>query len=173
MNLKKCIFLDRDGVLNIERGAYTFNLGDFKLEYNIAETINILKKHDYLLVVITNQAGIAKGLYTKQEVLACHHKLQNACNHQLDALYYSPYHPNFTESLSRKPGSLMFEKAISRFGIDTKSSFMVGDKVRDLIPAKKLGIKTVLVNGDHKPIEADFLFKNLFDFSQELLHIQK
>ena len=141
---------------------------NFKLEYKIAEAINILHEAGYLLVIITNQAGIAKGLYTKKDVLACHDKLQKACSNRIKALYYAPYHPDFSESLSRKPGTLMFERAIHRFSIDTSESYMVGDKVRDLIPAKKLGIKTVLVNHKNKPVIADYLFDNLYHFSLQL-----
>ena len=170
MALKKCVFLDIDGVLNIERGEYTFRLEDFELEYKIPETINKLHLAGFILVIITNQAGIAKGLYTKKDVFACHNKLQQECGNKIQALYYSPYHPDYTESLSRKPGTLMFERAIHKFSIDPSQSFMVGDKVRDLIPAKKLGIKTVLVNNKIKPEEADHLFENLYNFSLYLLN---
>jgi len=170
MALKKCIFLDRDGVLNVERGEYTFRLDDFKLEYKIPETINKIYAAGFILVIITNQAGIAKGLYTKEDVFACHNKLQRECSNQIHGLYYSPYHPDFTESLSRKPGTLMFERAIHKFSIDITQSYMVGDKVRDLIPAKKLGIKTVLVNNNIKPEIADHLFENLYNFSLYLLN---
>jgi len=169
---KKCIFLDRDGVLNIERGEYTFHLEDFVLEYRITESLNILKQLGYLLVIITNQAGIAKGLYTRKEVLACHQKLQLACSNAIDALYYSPYHPNFSTSLSRKPDSLLFEKAISKFNINPQLSYMVGDKERDLIPAKKLNINTVIVNNASSEM-ADYSFKNLFEFSQHISKVIK
>ena len=168
--VQKCIFLDRDGVLNVERGTYTYLIEDFELEYKVPQALKKLKELGYLLIVITNQAGIAKGLYSKNEVMVCHKKLQQSCNNIIDALYYSPYHPNYTASLSRKPDSLMFERAISKFNIDPKKSYMIGDKERDLIPAKKLGIETVIVNNLESDL-ADISCKNLFDFSEHLAKI--
>src|SRR5687767_9623731 len=109
----KAIFLDRDGVLNAERGDYTYRLEEFEVLPGVPEALKLLKEHGYLLIVVTNQGGIAKGLYTKEEVFACHEKLQQACGHIIDALYYAPSHPSVSESLSRKPDSLMLEKAIA------------------------------------------------------------
>ncbi len=168
----KCIFLDRDGVLNIERGAYTYQPSDFELEYKVPEALQNLKTLGYLLIIITNQAGIAKGLYTKKEVLACHEKLQKACGNLIDALYFSPYHPDFSTSLSRKPDSLMFEKALNKFNIEPTNSYMIGDKERDLIPAKKLSINTIIVNNATSQW-ADRSCKNLFEFSLILTQLAK
>ena len=109
--MNKCIFLDRDGVLNVERGEYSYKPEDFIIEHKVPEALKKLKELGYYLVVITNQAGIAKGIYGAEDVLRCHETLQKSCGHVIDKLYFSPYHQNFTESLSRKPDSLMFEKA--------------------------------------------------------------
>lgn len=140
-----CVFLDRDGVLNVERGDYTYLLEDFDVIPGVPEALQLLKDNGFLLVVITNQGGIAKGLYTKSEVFACHEKLQAACGNLIDALYYSPSHPSVTESLSRKPDSLMLEKAIAKFGIDIERSWFVGDRKRDLQAAAKVGVNAILV----------------------------
>ncbi|MGB3183034.1 MAG: HAD-IIIA family hydrolase [Cyclobacteriaceae bacterium] len=148
----KAIFLDRDGVLNRERGEYTYLTADFDILPGVPEALGKLKSHGYYLIVITNQAGIAKGLYTKDQVLQCHKVLQEACGYCLDHLYYAPWHPSVSESLSRKPGSLMFERAIARYSISPSVSYMVGDKERDLIPAASLGIRTVSVSA---AVEAD------------------
>src|SRR5688572_17024498 len=121
-----CIFLDRDGVLNAERGDYTYLLEDFEVLPGVPEALKLLKDNGFLLAVITNQGGIAKGLYTRNEVLACHEKLQHACGNIINALYYAPSHPSVTESLSRKPDSLMLEKAIARFNIDIDQSWFIG-----------------------------------------------
>ncbi|BDD03249.1 D-glycero-alpha-D-manno-heptose-1,7-bisphosphate 7-phosphatase [Aureibacter tunicatorum] len=144
--MNKCVFLDRDGVLNVERGEYTYKTSDFVVEIGVAESLNKLKAAGFLLIVITNQAGIAKGLYEKEDVLKCHQKLQSETGNQIDALYYSPYHPLQTESLTRKPDSLMFEKAIAKFNIDPAQSWMIGDKERDIVPANKLGIQGILIS---------------------------
>ncbi|GGK77045.1 D-glycero-alpha-D-manno-heptose-1,7-bisphosphate 7-phosphatase [Rufibacter glacialis] len=148
--LAKAVFLDRDGVLNVERGEYTWRLQDFEVCPGVPEALALLKQHGYLLVVVTNQAGITKGLYTKEDVLACHVKLQAACGHLIDALYMAPGHPSKSESLSRKPNSLMLEKAIARFHLYPAACWLVGDQPRDLQAAQSCGISGILV-GPHPP----------------------
>jgi D-glycero-D-manno-heptose 1,7-bisphosphate phosphatase len=166
MNLNKCVFLDRDGVLNVERGAYTYRPDDFELEEQVPEALNLLKSHGYLLIVVTNQGGIGKKLYTKQDMLLCHDKLQAGCGYQLDGIYYAPSHPVFSESLARKPGTLMLEKAIARFNIDPVRSWMVGDQLRDMQAAEKMGIKGILVAQPHQdyPRKA----RNLYEAAQKI-----
>lgn len=149
MPKQKCVFLDRDGVLNLERGDYTHALDDFEVLPGVPETLSLLKANGFLLIVVTNQGGIAKGLYNKKDVLACHDKLQRSCNSLIDALYYAPSHPAYSESLSRKPNSLMLERAIARFNIDPAASWMVGDSLRDLEAAEKVGVKAILVGKQH------------------------
>lgn len=141
----KCVFLDRDGVLNVERGDYTWKLDELEVAAGVPEALAMLKAAGFVLVVITNQAGIAKGLYSRADVLACHEKIQQACGHAIDALYYSPAHPSVSASLARKPGTLLFERAIARFGLDPAQCWMVGDRERDILPARLLGMQTILV----------------------------
>lgn len=166
--MKKCVFLDRDGVLNQERGEYTFRKDDFLIIDGVKEALNKLKQKNYLLIVITNQAGISKGLYSIDEMNLCHNILYEQIPDIIDAIYFCPYHPNQTNSIARKPGSLMFEKAIAKFKIDPGASWMVGDKERDLVPAKSLGIKTVLVGGSTS-LYADFECKNLLEATDKFI----
>jgi D-glycero-D-manno-heptose 1,7-bisphosphate phosphatase len=119
--------------------------------------------------VITNQAGIAKGLYTRKDMEKCHDFLQSKINHVIDAFYYSPYHPSVTESLSRKPDSLMFEKAIARFRISAAESWMIGDQERDIVPSKKLGIRTLRIMEKEEPTTADLIAKNLTEAAHKIL----
>ncbi len=141
----KCVFLDRDGVLNVDRGTYSWAEDHFKILPKVPETLIALKSRGFLLVVVTNQAGIAKGLYTGAEVLQCHERLQAASNRSLDDIFYSPHHPSVSESISRKPNSLLLERAISKFKVTVEESWMIGDKQRDITPAQNLGLKTILV----------------------------
>jgi D-glycero-D-manno-heptose 1,7-bisphosphate phosphatase len=157
MSKQKCVFLDRDGVLNLERGDYTYTVADFEVLPGVPETLKLLKQQGFILIVVTNQGGIAKGLYTKNDVLSCHHKLQEQCDYLIDALYYAPSHPAHSESLSRKPDSLMLERAIARFNIEPAASWLVGDSKRDLQAAEKVGINAILV-GDQYP-ESSYLRK--------------
>ena len=166
--MKKCVFLDRDGVLNQERGEYTYNVEDFVIIRGVRVALIKLKKNGFLLLVITNQGVIAKGLYSRQHVLNCHNFLQEQTGNIIDAMYYSPYHPNFTQSISRKPDTLMFERAIARFGIDPGISWMVGDSDRDIVAAEKLGIKGIRIN---KPWENNSEnLKNLKEASEFILN---
>lgn len=144
--MNKCIFLDRDGVINKDNPDYIYKVDEFEILPGVIEGFKKLKENGFLLIVITNQSGITKGIYTKEEMDACHDHFQKVSGHLIDKYYYSPYHPFYTDSLSRKPGSLMFEKAIAKFNIDTSQSWMLGDKERDLEPAEKLGIKGILLS---------------------------
>ena len=161
LNGLPCVFLDRDGVLNRERGEYTFRPEEFEILPGVPEALKLLKENGFLLIVITNQAGIAKVLYTKEHVLTCHEKLQQACGNLIDALYYAPLHPSVSESLSRKPDSLMLEKAMAKFNIAPKKSWLVGDKKRDLQAAAKVNVKSILV-GEEETYEAEVRKKDLF-----------
>ena len=150
----KCIFLDRDGVLNEELGYQITELSDFKPVNGIKEALTRLKKADFLLVVVTNQSGIAKGHYSEDFVFACHAILQEACGHLIDDLYFAPGHETVSQSLMRKPGSLMFEKAMAKHHIDPKQSWMIGDKERDILPANQLDIKTILLGSKNSTTKA-------------------
>lgn len=158
--MNKCIFLDRDGVLNKDYVDYVYSEDKLEILQGVKEALSTLKEAGYLLIVITNQSGIAKGLYVKEQMQECHVLIQQACDNLIDYFYYAPWHPAVSESLSRKPGSLMFEKAIAKFDIDIKLSWMIGDKERDLIPAKKMGIKTIQVEHDDSNI-ADYKSRDL------------
>jgi len=167
----KCVFLDRDGVLNKDYVDYAYTLDKFQILDGVPQALNALKQAGYLLVVITNQSGIAKGIYTREDMQTCHDFLHQQTQYQIDHVYFSPYHPDYSESLTRKPGSLMFEKAIAKFKIDVSKSWMIGDKLRDLQPAIKLGIKTIQVDG-HNDLVADFVARDLLEASKHILFDQ-
>ncbi|MBX0288805.1 HAD family hydrolase [Hymenobacter sp. HSC-4F20] len=150
--MNKAVFLDRDGVLNEEIGHYVWELEKFVVLEDVPESLARLKQAGYHLIVVTNQAGIAKGLYSEAEVQACHQKLQQATGNLLDALYFAPAHPSVSESLLRKPDSLMLEKAIARFHLDPAQCWMVGDRLRDMHAGQKAGVRGILV-GTAEPAE--------------------
>lgn len=142
--MKKCIFLDRDGVLNVDRVDYVYRIEDLIIPEGTIEALQHLKEAGYLLIVITNQSGIAKGIYSREDVLTCHNYFQEQCGHLLDDLYFSPHHDQFNSaSLTRKPDSLMIEKAIAKYKIDPDRSWMIGDAIRDIKAGKKAGVKTI------------------------------
>jgi D-glycero-D-manno-heptose 1,7-bisphosphate phosphatase len=151
--MRAAIFLDRDGVINHDPGDYTKHLSEFHVLPTVMEALKALTEKGFELVLITNQGGIAKGLYAHEDVEEIHREFNKLCVENgtpiLD-IYYSPHHPNHGESLSRKPGSLMIERACARYNIDPRRSWMVGDKERDLEAGRGAGVRGHLlpVNGD-------------------------
>lgn len=141
----KCVFLDRDGVINVDNVNYTYKVEEFKIIDGVIPALKMLKEAGYLLIIITNQSGIAKGIYEHEDVYKCHDYFDRESGNLIDEYFYSPYHQTISESLSRKPGSLMFEKAIAKYDIDINQSWMVGDRERDITPANKLNIPTILI----------------------------
>jgi len=149
----KAIFLDRDGVINHDPGDYTRRIQDFIVLPTVFETLKKFYDSGFKLVLITNQGGIAKSLYSHHDVNEIHEYFMEQCiahGFELTGAFYSPHHPDFGESLSRKPGSLMLERACAKYDIDPSLSWMVGDKARDLEAGEGAGIRGLLlpVNGD-------------------------
>ena len=158
----KCIFLDRDGVLNKELGDYLQQIEDLIIPDGVPEGLKMLKEAGFLLIVITNQAGIARGLYGPELVYAIHEKMQEASGGILDDLYFSPYHPDYSgKSLSRKPDSLLLEKAIAKYNIDPDQSWMIGDRSRDMAAGQKAGLRTVHVVTENEISAGDYAAENL------------
>lgn len=168
--MNKCIFLDRDGVINKDYVDYAYALPKFEILPGVVEALKEFKNHGFLLIIITNQSGIVKGIYDHQDVYNCHDHIQQQSNDAIDDMYYSPWHQDWTNSLTRKPESLLFERAIAKYNIDISKSWMIGDKQRDLVPARKLGLKTVLIGNANTPTADDLHFQSLLAASQKLLH---
>tara|TARA_B110000444_G_C18597074_1_gene481227 strand:+ start:145 stop:645 length:501 start_codon:yes stop_codon:yes gene_type:complete len=145
---RKAIFLDRDGIINHDPGDYTRNISEFTILPTVLESLKTLKERGFVFILITNQGGIAKGIYSHKAVDDIHEYLKDVCDKNgtpiLD-IYYSPHHEITGKSLSRKPGSMMIERAVARYNIDPKASWMVGDKQRDLDCASPLGVPGVLI----------------------------
>jgi len=150
--MNKAIFFDRDGTLNSNEGHYyVWKKADLRLNQGVAEALAELKSRGYLLIGITNQGGISKGEYTKEDVEAFHKTLREMlCQHGagLDEIYYCPHHSDREACLCRKPLPLMIEKAMARFNIDPKSSWMVGDAPRDLEAGKAAGLQCILIESN-------------------------
>ena len=150
--MKKAVFLDRDGVINSDVGHYyIYRSADFLLNIGVAEGLKRLFDAGYLLIIISNQGGIAKKIYSKNEVEHIHAELyKNMLKNgvKISEMYYCPHHSAVEKCICRKPDSQMLEKAIARFGISIKKSYFIGDSVRDIDAAKKIGLS-------HYKIEAN------------------
>lgn len=148
---QRAVFLDRDGVINREKGKYIYKPEEFEINEGVFEALEILQARGFLLIVITNQGGIGLKLYTHADVDKLNLMLTNILSQReinITEIYYCPHHPESGNCLCRKPGSLLIEKALARFNIDPSGSYMIGDKERDIVAAEKAGVKGVLINAN-------------------------
>jgi D-glycero-D-manno-heptose 1,7-bisphosphate phosphatase len=146
--MQKTLFLDRDGVINHDPGDYTMSLEEFVILPTVIPALKLAHDKGYQIIIITNQGGIAKGLYTHKVVFQMHQKLQSLCEQagfRIAHFYYSPHHPQYGHSLTRKPGSLLMERAIARYHVDKENSVMIGDKDRDIDCAASVGVKGIRI----------------------------
>ncbi|MDO9576762.1 MAG: HAD family hydrolase [Candidatus Cloacimonadales bacterium] len=164
--MKKAVFLDRDGTINPDEFGYISQPEDFHLFPFAAEAISILNKLDFLVFIVSNQSGIARGFYTEKDLEKVHTKMlaeleQNGA--QVTDIFYSPYHQEGTiepfniEHEDRKPGLGMFKQALQKYQFPIKDSFMIGDKYSDIAFGRKAGLTTILVRSGEG--NAEFLQK--------------
>jgi len=151
--LNKAIFLDRDGTLNPDPG-YISNPDDFELFPDVPESLKQLREAGYLLILITNQSGIARGMITIEQLECIHNKLASLLQKhdvKLDAIYYCPHHPDFpdakgiSECNCRKPKPGLISKALIEWNIDIENSFMIGDKKSDINIGLNTGAKPIFI----------------------------
>lgn len=146
--MRKAIFLDRDGIINHDPGDYTKSVDEFEFLSGVFEALRKLNQQGFELVVITNQGGIARGLYSIQDFYTIDEYMhQSFRNEQIKVLgtYFCPHHPEGGRCLCRKPQSLMVERALQKFNLDPGMSVMVGDKERDVQCAEGAGVRGVLM----------------------------
>jgi D-glycero-D-manno-heptose 1,7-bisphosphate phosphatase len=166
----KALFLDRDGIVNEDIGKYVIDFSQIKFNAPIFDITRLARQKGYLVIIITNQAGISRGIQEAEEVEIIHECISNEFlkrNISIASFYYCPHHPAFSKCFCRKPGTLNFEKAIAKFSIEAKRSLMIGDNIRDIIPAKELGIKTMLIHPEKSEI-CDFQFSQLENAKQTI-----
>jgi D-glycero-D-manno-heptose 1,7-bisphosphate phosphatase len=153
MMKNKAIFLDRDGVLNHEIYDYISRFEDFEiLEYQIPP-LKKLYDEGYLLIIITNQGGIAKGKYTEETLAEMHKVLFDKYEEhgvKITHAYYCPHHPTISECECCKPKPGMLLEAIATYNIDPAQSIMIGDKPRDVEAGNGAGVKGILIAPDEQ-----------------------
>jgi D-glycero-D-manno-heptose 1,7-bisphosphate phosphatase len=142
------VFLDRDGTI-IEDAGYLRDPAGVRLLPGAAQAIRRLNEHGLIVVVATNQSGIARGLLTLDQYRATERRVDELLTLQgarLDAHYFCPHVLELSGPCDcRKPGSLLYRQAAERFGIDLPRSWWVGDRLRDVLPAETFGGKGILV----------------------------
>jgi len=151
--LRPAAFLDRDGVINVDHG-YTFRPEDLEFTPTAVEGIRLLNKADYPVLVVTNQSGVARGIYGLDDVDTFHAHLNAALKQagaRIDAFYSCPYHPAGSvaefacEHEDRKPGPGMIHRAMREWSVTPKDSFLIGDKPSDAEAAAAAGIASMLI----------------------------
>ena len=146
--VQKAAFFDRDGTINVDV-HYLYKPEDLVFIEGMPEFIRQWNKWGYKVIVVTNQAGIARGLYSEEDMKRLHRYMNErleAWDAHIDAFYYCPHHPDFTGPCScRKPAPGMIEKAIREFDLDPAQCILFGDKIWDIEAAKKSSVFGVLV----------------------------
>ena len=179
--MEKIVFLDRDGTIHREVN-YLHKTEDLEFLPGVAEAMKLLKDAGFKLVVITNQAGVARGYYTCEDVEELHHFMNEQLAAQgagVDAFYYCPHHPVHGIGIykkdchCRKPGTGMFEMAEKEFQVDKLHSYMIGDKLIDVEAGKNYGVAGILVGTGYGAAERYNIGEKkeqpLYDFYAETL----
>lgn len=157
------MFLDRDGVINHDPGDYTKSLEEFTILPGVMEAFQLIKENGYKIILVTNQGGVAKGLYPEENVHEIHDYLRDEARKvgvEIDEIYFAPYHDDFGMSLTRKPGSMMVERGLAKFNLDPSKCVLVGDKMRDLESGEKVGVPGIKIDVNGSLLEA---MKKYFD----------
>lgn len=179
-NLRPCIFLDRDGTINKERG-YISKHKNFELLPKAAEAIKLINDSNYLAVLITNQPVIARGESSIKNLKLIHNKMEFLISEKkafLDRIYFCPHHPDKGykgEKLKykincncRKPKTGLFKLAMKDLNIDMNNSWIIGDSFRDIEAGNKLGINSIYISNKSLedfdlPIKSSFIEKDLYE----------
>ena len=163
----KAVFFDRDGVLNIDKG-YTYKIADLEWTAGAKEAVAYLTKLGYKIFVVTNQSGIARGIYKVEDMEKLHNYMAEEfkkAGGEITKFYYCPHHPTkgvipelTIKCNCRKPAPGMILKAFGEYDLDKKNCFMVGDMPKDMGAAEAAGIPGYLFKGG-----------NLLDFVKSIV----
>ena len=155
---QRAVFLDRDGTINVEKN-YLFRIADFEFLPGVMDSLRLLQENQYLLIIITNQSGIARGYYTEEDFMVLNEWMieEFAKNGVIiDQVYYCPHHPDAKikkyrqNCLCRKPKIGLYEEAVRDYDIDLRKSFVIGDKIRDCSICENTACRGYLIAENEK-----------------------
>jgi len=185
--MNRAIFLDRDGVITQEPPHYTHKLSQLELISKSADAIRLLNENGFVVIVASNQAGIAYGYYREEDAILFNQAMKENLVKEgayIDAIYYCPHHPEAkiqryrVDCDCRKPKPGMLIRAEKELNIDLEQSYIVGDKLSDIEAGKRAGCKTIMVRtgqgvgeskGNH--IECNHVADDLYDAVKYILHL--
>ena len=160
---QNAIFLDRDGVINEKRDDYVKSVSELKIFSYAAKSIKKLHDLGFVVIVITNQSAINRGLMTHNQLEIIHNTIQEnliSSKTKIDAFYFCPHKPD-ENCLCRKPNSELIVRASNDFDIDLKSSWMIGDNDSDVLAGKNAGCQGVKIeNNSDLPNTIKHILKN-------------
>ena len=165
----KAVFLDRDGTL-IEEVNYLSRIEDLEFFPYTEKVVELLKENGFLVIVITNQSGIGRGIFEETAMHQIHEAIQEKLDGKIDAFYFCPHLPDAGCSC-RKPKTEMIELAAERFSIDLEKSWMIGDKVMDVGAGFNAGTRTALVLTGHGKNEVGKLIQQPDIIAENLLEV--
>lgn len=143
--MKKAVFIDRDGVINSDEGHYyIYRVEDFVLNKDVVTGLKMLSDAGFLLVVITNQGGVAKGIYSLDDVTTVHNYLKQQLREagiELACIKVCPHHESVAPCTCRKPSPQMILEAAAELDIDLLQSYLIGDSKRDIEAGQAAGLK--------------------------------
>jgi D-glycero-D-manno-heptose 1,7-bisphosphate phosphatase len=179
--MNKALFLDRDGVINKEKD-YLYKIEDFEFIDGVFEALAYFQDQGYLLIIVTNQAGIARGYYKEADFLVLNEwMLQQFILQriQITKVYYSPYHPVYgigeykKEAFCRKPNPGMILQAAAEFDINLAESILIGDKESDIAAGINAGITmNILVRSGHKIDEQNTKASLVLESIKDIIYIK-
>lgn len=165
---RPAIFLDRDGTINVEK-HYLYKLEDWEWIPGAIETIGEFNKAGYSVVIVSNQAGIARGYYGEVDLQRLNQFIQKELaktGAQVDRFYHCPHHPEFTgECDCRKPKCGMLLRATLELNLDLTRSWLIGDKLTDIQAARAAGVKAVMVRTGYGVYDGKKLGNNTLIFN--------
>ncbi|GAA4781562.1 D-glycero-beta-D-manno-heptose 1,7-bisphosphate 7-phosphatase [Olivibacter ginsenosidimutans] len=166
---RKALFLDRDGVVNIDKG-YVYQITAFEFVAGIFDICRYFQEQGYLLIIVTNQSGIARKLYTEADYAQLTEWMVQqfkAAGITINKVYHCPDHPDFTKpSQWRKPNPGMLLEAAKAFELNLTESVLIGDKPSDLEAAKRAGIKKAFLTKTNEPLDLTTILTQLQNTSK-------
>ncbi|MDX1460779.1 MAG: D-glycero-beta-D-manno-heptose 1,7-bisphosphate 7-phosphatase [Xanthomonadales bacterium] len=174
---RKALFVDRDGVINVDRG-YVYRIEDFEFLPGVPEALLSFQDNGFCIVVITNQSGIARGLYRESQLADLHDYMRRqlaSAGIELAGIYYCPHHPEAAreqyreECRCRKPAPGMILDAVQELDIDLDHSILVGDSARDIEAGRAAGVDKCILLGTSENDPGHGQFEGLLQFATHYL----
>jgi D-glycero-D-manno-heptose 1,7-bisphosphate phosphatase len=181
-DMNKAVFVDRDGVITEDPPHYAHRIDQVRIIPGSGEAIRLLNEGGYLVIVVSNQSGIARGYYQERDVALFNEEMERQLSLEgahIDAIYYCPHHPDgsiekFREVCPcRKPQPGMLIQAAKQHQINLKASFLIGDKFSDILAGNAVNCRTIFVLTGHGKEEMHHLNGSAVPVAENLLDAVK